>query len=100
MDTNIYKLDDLPKDSTLGERLIFDKLLTEFGKTYQIFREVQEFGRWISAGVGTTQTAAIIHLRKGIRERDTQLSQSEIERIRGHLASGVKANFTLEIPTN
>lgn len=96
MDQDISKVEDV----ALEERLIFEQLFTEFGATCKIFRRVEDFGRWISAGVANTltPTAAIIDLRKGIRTRNTQLSRSEIQRICEHLASGLPKNLVLCIP--
>lgn len=95
MDQDISKMEDVPFE----ERLIFEQLFSEFGTMYQKFRRVEEFGGgWICAGVGTTQTAAIIYFRRGTRTRTTPLSQSEIQRIREHLASGLPENLVLSIP--
>jgi hypothetical protein len=93
MDQDIHKLEDVP----LEERQIFEQLFTEFGTTYQIWRRVEEFGRWINAAVGTTQTAAIIALRRGTRTRTTPLSQLDIQRIREHFASRAEGDLTLQI---
>jgi len=100
MDQDIHKLEDVGENAPPELRLIFAQLLTEFGTTCKIFRRVEDFGRWLSAGVANTSspTAAIIDLRKGIRTRTTKLSQSEIQRIREHLASGAQENLVLRIP--
>ncbi len=94
MDQDISKMEDVPSE----ERLIFEQLFSEFGTMYQKFRRVEEFGGWISAGVGTTQTAVIISLRRGTKTRTTPLSQSEIQRICEHFASGLPENLVLPIP--
>jgi len=76
---------------------IFAQLATEFGGTYEIWRRVEDFGRWLSAAVlnPSTQVAAIISLKKGTRKRTTPLSSSEIQRMREHLALGAKEDLAL-----
>lgn len=89
----IYKSEDVAPEF----RPIFEQLCTEFGTTCQIWRRVEDFGRWLSAGVlnTPTQTAAIIALRRGTRTRNTPLSQLDIQRIREHFASGAQEDLTL-----
>lgn len=77
---------------------IFEQLCTEFGSKYQIWRRVEDFGRWLIAGVvnPSTQVAATITLRQGTRRRTIPLSPSEIQRVREHLASGAQEDLALQ----
>lgn len=89
----IYKSEDVAPEF----QPIFEQLRTEFGATYQIWRRVEDFDRWLSAGVlnPSTRVAATIALRKGTRKRTTPLSPSEIQRIREHFASGDQEDLAL-----
>lgn len=93
MSESIYKSEEVEPEF----QPIFEQLCTEFGGTCQIWRRVEDFGRWLSAGVlnPSTRVAATITLQKGLRKRTTLLSPSEIQRIREHLASGAKEDLAL-----
>ncbi len=89
----IYKSEDVDPEF----QPIFEQLCTEFASKYQIWRRVEDFGRWLSAGVlnPSTRVAATIALRKETRRRTTLLSPTEIQRIREHLTSDAREDLTL-----
>jgi hypothetical protein len=78
-------------------RPIFEQLTAEFGKEYEIWRRVEDFGRWKSAGVvnRATRTVAIIALQTGTHSRTTRLSATELAQIRKHLISGSTEDLRL-----
>lgn len=89
----IYKSEEVEPEY----RPIFEQLRVEFGATCEIWRRVEDFGRWLSAGVlnPSTQVAATIALRQGTRKRTIPLNKSEIQRIHEHLTSGVQEDLVL-----
>lgn len=86
-----------PEDVNEDVRPIFDQLLEEFGDSYQIWRRIEDFGRRLSAGIldPETRVAVIIALRTGTGARSSRLSESEIEQIRTHFASGATEDLVL-----
>lgn len=89
----IYRPDDVDDDL----RPIFEQLSAEFGKEYEIWRRVEDFGRWQSAGVvnRATRTVAVVALRTGTHSRTRPLSPAELARIREHLVSGSTEDLRL-----
>ena len=89
----IYKSEDVDTEF----QPIFQQLCTEFAGKYEIWRRVENFGRWLSAGVlnPSTQVAAIISLQKGNQRRTKLLSLQEIQRIREHLGSDAHEDLAL-----
>ena len=89
----VYK----PEDVDAGVRPIFEQLRTEFGAVYEVWRRIENFGRWVSAAVvnRSTGTVAIIEIRAGNRLRTTPLDPSETQRIRSHLESNADLDLNL-----
>lgn len=82
---SLYRPEEVDQDL----RPIFDQLAQEFGAKYQVWRRVENFGRFVSAAVlsPSSQAAVIIPLRTGLRSRTSLLTPSEIRRIGEHLWS-------------
>ncbi len=89
----IYKSEDVNPE----HRSIFDQLESEFGTNYQIWSRVEDFGRWVSAGVLNPKTniAVTITLRGKGDERTSLLSSSEIKKIKDHFDGGVQKDLEL-----
>ena len=87
-----------PEDADSESRPIFEQLRVEFGAMYQVWRRVEDLGRFVSAAVlnPSTQTAVKITIRHGIQTRPL-LNSSEIQRIRKHLESGASKDLILKM---
>lgn len=86
-----------PEDVDDDLRPIFEQLGAEFGKEYEIWRRVEDFGRWKSAGIvnRATRTVAVVALQTGTHSRTKPLSATELAQIRKHLASGSTEDLRL-----
>lgn len=93
MDDFPYRANEVDDDL----RPIFEQLVSEFGQEYEIWRRVEDFGRWKSAGVvnRATRTVAIVALQTGLHSRTQPLTPAEVARIRQHLASGSTEDLRL-----
>lgn len=89
----IYK----PEDVELDFHPIFDQIVKEFGVSYQIWRRVDDLGRWLSAAILNPKTngAVIITLRGPTGTRTSLLSSAEIQQIRDHFATGALEDLAL-----
>lgn len=78
-------------------RPIFEQLSSEFGKEYEIWRRVEDFGRWKSAGIvnRATPTVVVVALRTSTHSRTKPLCTAELARIREHLVSGTTEDLRL-----
>jgi hypothetical protein len=79
-----------PKDVDDEVRPIFEQLRGEFGMGFEIWRGVDNFGQWKSAGVRNvaSRSAVRVRVKTGTNSRPTPLSPEEMGRIRDHLTSG------------
>jgi len=62
-------------------------LFAEFATQYEIWKRVENFGLWVSAGVinRATRGVATVRVKTGTKVRDELLTHSDIKRIRDHL---------------
>jgi len=78
-----------PEEVDQELRPVFEQLAQEFSANYQVWRRVEDFGRFVSAAVlsPSSRVAVIVPLRTGLRSRSSLLTPSEIKKIREHLLS-------------
>lgn len=76
---------------------IFESLCVEFPE-YETWVRLEDFGRWLSAGVVNRDTgvAVTIPLKRGGRIRAVSLQLEEISKIRQHLAANQPDDLQLD----
>ena len=89
-----------PEDVDPEVRPVFEQLRMEFEAEYEVRTRVDNFGRWLDAGIvnRARRVVAEVEVMRGRRTRTAPLSASQLRRIRGYLSAGGAGPLRIALP--